>query len=79
MMGKITEMLDRRDIKRRADLRRILDLIAENLRNFQMILIDLKEKDLDAYKRCLKDLENIQPLFAKLYVDLSDISPKKNN
>ncbi len=76
-MGVITDMKDRRDINRRADLRRSLDSINDNLKNFQKTLNQLAEKDFSAYKRCLNDLENIQPLLAKLYEDLEDIHKKR--
>ena len=70
-------MKDRKDLKRRGDLRRILDLIDENFKNFQKILNQLKEKDYLAHKRCLQDLENIQPSLVKLYQDLENINPKR--
>ncbi|MEK6932236.1 MAG: hypothetical protein AABW56_00370 [Nanoarchaeota archaeon] len=75
-MGKITEMLDRKDLKRRSDLRRTLEVINQNFKDFQTILNQLKEKDLSAHKRCINDLEEIQHLLLKLYKDLDDINPK---
>ena len=71
-------MRDRRDILRKADLRRTLNSIGENFRSFQVVLNELKEKDLSACNRCLKVLENIQPLLIKLYKDLDDINPKRS-
>lgn len=76
-MGKLAGMLDRADLKRRKALGNILDQTDENFKRFQKILKEIQEVDVPAYKRCIEDLENIQPLLAKLYKDLGDISPKR--
>jgi prefoldin subunit 5 len=76
-MGVITAMHDRRDINRRADLRRNLQTINNILESFQKTLNQLREKDSNAYKRCLEDLENIRPLLVKLYKDLEDVHQKR--
>lgn len=68
-MGKITEMRDRRDINRKADLRRILDILRQNLNQFNKILNQVKEKDFENYKKCIRGIEDLQDLLIKLDAD----------